>query len=227
MERPAMKTVLQESALLLLTAFMAACSSADKIDNAETPDPKALAGRVPTIRFIDFVWDGGSHSFFFPNADGAYTSVRLDTRTKINVPKVRYVEVGRSDSLMPGKGEVKMIHRFAPGEYEKIVPVIKDVYITDYALNQLFDMLIKSEDFDADCAAMTAWVINNYSPKDADFIKRLSAAPPGESKRMAKEWKEEAFSNKGDCSGKIIRGWDQQMLVEYLMEAWEAMRDKN
>lgn len=221
-----MKAAMQKILLIALTAFIVACSSADKVDNAAVMDSKALAERVPTIMYIDFIWNGGSRAFWFPNEDGTYTFVYLDTRTKINAPKVKYVDVRRQKGLL-SEGNVKPLQRFGPGEYEKIVPVIKDIYIVDIALEQLFDILVAPDDFDADRTAMAAWVISNYSPKDAGFINRLSAAPPEESKRMARQWKDETFAKKGDFSGKIIWGWDKQMLAEYFIKILESIRSKN
>ena len=72
--------------------------------------------------YTDFIWNGGSRAFWFPNEDGTYTFVYLDTRTKINAPKVKYVDVRRQKGLL-SEGNVKPLQRFGPGEYEKIVPV--------------------------------------------------------------------------------------------------------
>lgn len=221
-----MKTALQKIALLAIAVFISACSGAERIYNEEAPDPKALAESVPTIMYIDFIWNGGSRAFWFPNADGTFAFVYLDTRTRLNVPKVRHIEVCRQKGLLStGNGE--LLQKFGPGEYEKIMPVIEDIYIVDIALEQLFDSIIEAEDFDADCVAMVAWVINNYSPKDTDFINRLSAATPDEYKRMARQWKDETFAKRGDLSGKIIWGWDKQMLAEYFIETLNSIRNMN
>lgn len=142
--------------ILPLAFILASCAGND----AESKPPEVSPDSVPVIKRFDYYWDGGSIGANYAGPDGEMVFVRLGISKLLSDAAIQ---------VSPNEKFQKDVKTFSKGEYGDFFKSLDSVYITEYALGQLFASLAENADSDASFTLL-AGLINVYVPHCDGFF---------------------------------------------------------